>query len=53
MQFGSGYAEVRFFKRAFLEEMRKVVTVYGDAKVMPTDEGLVVRPSLTHIPKAK
>jgi hypothetical protein len=53
MQFGSGYAEVRFFKRAFLEEMRKVVTVYGDAKVIPTDEGLVVRPSLTHIPKAR
>lgn len=51
LQFGSDYAELRFFKRAFLEELRKVVTVYGGAQVEATDEGLLVKPSLTHIGK--
>jgi hypothetical protein len=51
LQFGSDYAELRFFKRAFLEELRKVVTVYGGAQVEATDEGLLVKPSLTHISK--
>lgn len=51
LQFGSDYAELRFFKRAFLEELRKVVTVYGGVQVEATDAGLLVRPSLTHIAK--
>jgi hypothetical protein len=51
LQFGSDYAELRFFKRAFLEELRKVVTVYGGVQVEATDAGLLVRPSLTHITK--
>ena len=51
LQFGSDYAELRFFKRAFLEELRKVVTVYGGVQVEATDEGLLVKPSLTHISK--
>lgn len=51
LQFGSDYAELRFFKRAFLEELRKVVTVYGGAQVEATDEGLLVKPSVTHIGK--
>lgn len=49
LQFGSDYAELRFFKRAFLEELRKVVTVYSGAQVEVTDDGLMVKPALTHI----
>jgi hypothetical protein len=53
MQFGSNYAELRFFKRAFLEELRKVMTVYPSVRVEGLEEGLQVRPSLTHIPMSK
>ena len=51
LQFGSDYKLVRQFKAAFLTELRKVVTVYGGVQVEATDEGLLVRPSLTHIGK--
>jgi hypothetical protein len=51
LQFGSDYAELRFFKRAFLAELRKVFTVYAGVQVEATDEGLLVKPSLTHIRK--
>lgn len=53
MQFGSNYAQVRQFKAAFLTELRKVVTVYGMVQVEPTDMGLLVKPSLTHISKGE
>jgi len=51
LQFGSDYKLVRQFKAAFLAELRKVVTVYGAVQVEATDDGLLVRPSLTHIGK--
>ena len=51
LQFGSNYAQVRQFKAAFLTELRKVVTVYGRVHVEATDNGLMVKPSLTHIPR--
>lgn len=51
LQFGSDYARERDFKAAFLAELRKVVTVYGGVQVEATDEGLLVKPSLTHIGK--
>ena len=51
LQFGSDYKLVRQFKASFLTELRKVVTVYGGVQVEATDEGLLVRPSLTHIGK--
>ena len=51
LQFGSDYAELRFFKRAFLAELRKVITVYGGVQVEATDEGLLVKPSAPHIRK--
>lgn len=51
LQFGSDYKLVRQFKAAFLAELRKVVTVYGGVQVEATDEGLLVKPSLTHITK--
>ena len=52
-QFGSDYARLRDFKAAFLSEMKKVNTVYAGAKVDFSDTGLVVMPSLTHIPKVR
>lgn len=49
LQFGSEYTRQRDFKAAFLEELRKVTTVYSGVQTEPTAGGLMVRPSLTHI----
>ena len=51
LQFGSDYSRVRDFKAAFLEELKKVMLVYGHVQVEVSDEGLLVKPSLTHISK--
>ncbi len=51
MQFGSDYARLRDFKSAFTNELNKVVLVYAQARFEITDEGLLVKPSLTHIRK--
>jgi hypothetical protein len=51
MQFGSDYARLRDFKKAFTDELKKVVLVYGYVRVDVTEHGLIVRPSLTHISK--
>jgi hypothetical protein len=50
-QFGSNYAVLRQFKAAFLNELKKVVLVYGQVQVEATEQGLIVKPSLTHISK--
>lgn len=49
--FGSDYAELRNFKTAFMAELKKVVLIYPNAHVEPTESGLLIRPSLTHISK--
>ncbi len=53
-QFGAAYATndqgLRDFKRAFLREMKHVITIYTDAKVGTSEYGLVLNPSPTHIP---
>ena len=51
LQFGSNYAVLRQFKAAFLNELRKVMLVYGQAQVEATEAGLMVKPSPTHITK--
>ncbi len=51
MQFGSEYTETRYFKRAFCRELKKVLVIYRDAKVRPVDNGLLLKPSNTHIPR--
>jgi hypothetical protein len=51
LQFGSDYKVLRQFKAAFLTELKKVVLVYGRVQVEATEQGLVVKPSLTHISK--
>ena len=51
MQFGSNYSRLRAFKEAFVKELRKVELVYPQVRADPTDDGLLIRPALTHIPK--
>lgn len=48
---GSDYSRLRDFKDAFLAELKKVVLVYSQVQVEPLEYGLMIRPSLTHIPK--
>ena len=49
LQFGSGYSRLRDFKQAFIDELKKVVLVYGQVQVEAAEQGLIVKPSLTHI----
>ena len=51
LQFGSDYSRLRDFKQAFIDELKKVVLVYGRVQIEATELGLVVKPSLTHIRK--
>jgi hypothetical protein len=53
LQFGSDYSRLRAFKEAFLQELKKVVLVYGQVQIEATEQGLIVKPSLTHIPMTK
>ena len=48
-QFGADYGRERAFKEAFIEALRKVLTIYSDAKVEPTPQGLQLKPSRPHI----
>jgi hypothetical protein len=50
-QFGADYERTRDFKTAFVEHLRKVLTVYPDAKVQPVEHGLVLHPSPPHVPR--
>lgn len=50
-QFGSEYKEVRFFRRDFLEVLRRVVSQYPEAKIEVDDKGLILHRS--HPPVAK
>ena len=62
MQFGGGYGSavtteqgikqaVRDFKRAFLEALKLVLIVYPELDFEVLDNGLVLLPSPTHIPR--
>ena len=53
LQFGSDYSRLRAFREAFLQELKKVVLVYGQVQVDATEQGLIVKPSLTHIPMTR
>jgi len=50
-QFGSEYKTVKKFRENFLPALKKVVTVYPQAKVTPKPSGLFMEPSLTSVPK--
>lgn len=49
LQFGAEYKRTVDFKIAFLEQLKKVKTVYPEAKVEDHDNGLMLKPSPTHI----
>ena len=51
LQFGSEYGRVRDFRAAFSEQLRKVHLVYPKVSVSLTSSGLVLKPSLPHIPR--
>lgn len=50
-QFGADYSRERDFKKYFLTQLRSVHVVYSDAKVEPSNGGLILRPSKTHASK--
>ena len=54
-QFGAGYPDTgqgkRDFKKNFLLHMKKVLTVYPEARASEGVSGLLIRPSKPHIPK--
>jgi hypothetical protein len=51
LQFGSDYSRLRDFKAAFLVELRKVHAIFRQLQVEALEDGLRVKPMLTHIPR--
>lgn len=55
MQFGADYAlegqGPRDFKRKFLARLKQVLLLYDTAKVVPSENGLLLKPSPPHIAK--
>ena len=51
LQFGSDYSRLRDFKHAFIDELAKVYVVYRQVQVEAVEQGLIVKPFLTHISK--
>ena len=48
-QFGHGYTEPRKFRRFFLDSLRRVQTVYPEARVKAGEVGLILLPSKPHV----
>jgi hypothetical protein len=57
MQFGPGYKNtpqgLREFKRKFLQQLKKVVVIYPEAKIGIKDTGILISPSAPHVSKSK
>jgi hypothetical protein len=51
-QFGHGYTQPRKFRHFFLDSLKRVLAVYPDANVKPSDIGLLILPSRPHVPRA-
>jgi hypothetical protein len=51
MQFGSNYSRLTDFKMAFMSELKKVSVVFNGVQLETLPNGLLVKPSLTHISK--
>lgn len=49
MQFGSDYRQIRDFKAAFIDALRKVYTVYAAANFSVGEHGLVIKPTRPHV----
>ncbi|MCP4203281.1 MAG: pirin [bacterium] len=50
LQFGSRYRNPRHFKQRFLRYLRRVIDYYPETRLAESPQGLVLRPSPTHIP---
>ena len=50
-QFGHAYAELRQFRRFFLDSLARVRAVYPQANVSLTDGGVTLLPSRPHLPR--
>jgi len=50
IQFGASYNRVRDFKKYFLNQFRKVRTVYPELNIEDNELGLILKPSKPHIP---
>jgi hypothetical protein len=48
-QFGHGYAEIRKFRRFFIDSLKRVQTVYPEARLKVADNGVVLLPSKPHL----
>lgn len=51
LQFGADYNRTDNFKSKFNEALRKVSIIYPEAKIQPTERGLLIAPSKPHITK--
>ena len=51
LQFGHGYKERRKFRQFFLDSLKRVNSVYPEAKFKVTEKGLLLLPSRPHVPK--
>ena len=51
-QFGSGYSEIRFFRRHFIECLAMATAVYQEANINLSERGVILRPSRPPIAKA-
>ena len=50
-QFGSGYSEIRFFRRHFIECIALATAAYPEARVSLGDRGVILSPSRPPIAK--
>ena len=48
-QFGSQYKEKRIFKKKFIDHLKKVITVYPELRLENNQNGLLLKPSPTHV----
>jgi hypothetical protein len=48
-QFGHGYAELRKFRRFFIDSLKRVQTVYPEANLKVGDVGVILLPSRPHL----
>jgi len=49
IQFGADYGRERDFKSAFLQHLRKILTLYPEANVEDGERGLLLKPSKPHV----
>lgn len=48
-QFGHGYAELRKFRRFFIDSLKRVQTVYPQARLEVSPKGVLLKPSRPHL----